>query len=324
MKFSITKIVGYLVFLVVAANVAIYIFNQVSPLLGIFAGVFMLLATVLSIEHPKTKEFLGKLWMPLLLVTSLSSCDLVKSEHEGVLITNCGRNGLSDFKVVTGRVNALGVCTDLVKIPMYEVRGDIEVMKIHSRNNDAFTIDPQYGYQPIRGKGPQIAYNYKQFNDSSAGFLDAIEQNILNPKIKDIYREEARNYTTDSLLNNINEYEKAVEARVAVLFDSSYFKLKQLTSSVQPPERLVRAMELRAEEDIKAEQARKAIEREKANLDIERQKYQMQVELSRLKAEADKQRATGLTDQILKEMIIEKWDGKLPHGWTLEDILKKN
>jgi hypothetical protein len=38
--------------------------------------------------------------------------------------------------------------------------------------------------------------------------LDNVENNTLNKIVTDSYREEARNYTTDSLMNNLGDFEK--------------------------------------------------------------------------------------------------------------------
>ena len=41
----------------------------------------------------------------VMLVVVLASCSRVEPNYEGVLMENYGRNGKSDFKVVTGKQN---------------------------------------------------------------------------------------------------------------------------------------------------------------------------------------------------------------------------
>ena len=43
--------------------------------------------------------------------------------------------------------------------------------------------------------------------------LNNVEASILNRIVVNAFREEARNYTTDSLMNNLNKFEAQVQAR---------------------------------------------------------------------------------------------------------------
>lgn len=260
-----------------------------------------------------------KYFLFIFAVVSFSSCERVKSEFEGVLITNCGRDGLDDFQTVYGRVNTLGPCTDLVKVPMFEQSGDIEPMKIYCKDGGEFTVDPSYSYQPIRGQGKFIAYNYKQFSDD-AQFLDAIEDNILNKRVRDIYLESARIFTTDSLLNNMNAYENIVEQRLTEIFQESHFTLVQVNSGLKPPATLAKAIELRNQEVQEAQRERNRMEREKARLAIELEKAATEVEIAKKKAEAYIEESKGLTPQILQKIAIEGWiENNCPVPYVVSD-----
>ena len=121
---------------------------------------------------------------------------------------------------------------------MYEQKGDPDNINITAKDGGVFTVDPQYTYQAKRDSGIKIIFNYKHVGLS--GELDDddmnnIESQILNPLILNAYREEARNFTTDSLLTSINTFENKVESRLKREFGLKYFDINSLTSGLKPP-----------------------------------------------------------------------------------------
>lgn len=76
----------------------------------------------------------------------------VEPNYEGVMMSNFGRNGKSDFKVVTGRQWTLLPGMRLYQVPMFETSGDPDKVTISAKDAGVFTVDPSYQYQPIRGK----------------------------------------------------------------------------------------------------------------------------------------------------------------------------
>lgn len=267
----------------------------------------------------------------LMALVSLSfSCERVAPSYIGVLITDCGQDGLKDYKVVQGKVNTMGVCTELVQVPSFEQKGDLEPFTVTTRDGGTFTVDPYYNYQAIREKAPLIVYNYQQFKGDEAGFLEGVETNVLNPRIKNVYLETARNFTTDSLMRNMNLYEKMVEKILTVQFKTGYFDLLTLTSGLTPPKSMQEAIQRRNQVNIQAEENRLALQRDKAQLELTLQKAQMAVEVARLEMEANKLRAQGLSEPVLREMFIKGWIEKgcpmpqvLGQGAVITDITKQ-
>jgi hypothetical protein len=232
----------------------------------------------------------------------------VAPNHEGIFMVNCGRNGIEDFSVVSGKVNTLGICTELFQVPMYEQTGDVEELPlVLSDGTTGFSIDPEYTYKAIRGKGRDIIFNFKHLG-SSDGFLDAIEENILSRRVKEAYRDIARNYTADSLLNNMNAFEEAVKAELMPIFEQSFFTLSELTSGLTPPKQLSESIGQRNQEISEAKRELERMNREMNRLEVEKSKAQAQVEISKLQAQSDIERSRGLTDPILEEMKIKAWE----------------
>lgn len=223
------------------------------------------------------------------------SCSRVEPNYEGVLMSNYGRNGKSDFTVVTGKQWTMSPGTELYQVPMFETSGDPSGLTISAKDAGVFTVDPSYQYQPIRGKGVDIVFNYKHLGiNEPEVMMDNVEAAILNKLVTNAYREEARGYTTDSLMNNLNSYEKQVEIRLKKDFESKFFQLNNLTSGLKPPVSMAKAIESRNNAIQQAEQVKNELQVSRMNL-----------EKAKIDAEANRVRAQGLDAKILQEKWIE-------------------
>lgn len=226
-------------------------------------------------------------------VLFLGSCHRPEPNYEGVLMTDYGRNGIESFKVVTGAQGILGPGTELYQVPMFEQKADVDAVRVSAKDAGVFTIDPSYSYQVTRTKGPNIVLNYKHLGTGD-GFLDNVEENVLNKLVTDTFREEARNYTTDSLMNNLNTFEKRVEKALTIKFTNKFFTLNTLTSGLTPPKSMAEAIEARNNAIQKANQVRNELETSRL--------YQ---EKARIDAETDRIKSAGLTKEVLQQKWIE-------------------
>ena len=178
------------------------------------------------------------------VIVSLVGCNRPEPNYEGVLMTEYGRNGINSFKIVTGAQGMLGPGSELYQVPMWEQAGDPDVVEITAKDAGVFTVDPSYTYTPIRGKGAEIVFNYKNYRiQDPETFFDNVEANVLNKRVTDAYREEARNYTTDSLMNNLGKFELSVQSRLKEEFKTKFFDLTTLTSGLKPPASMLKAVE---------------------------------------------------------------------------------
>lgn len=228
------------------------------------------------------------------LSSTLASCSSVEPNNEGVLMTNYGRNGESDFELVKGRIWTFAPGTELYNVPMFEQKGDCEPLRVYAKDAGEFTIDPSYVYQPKRGSGIKIIFNYKHLNSSSEVFFDNIETNILNTRVLNAYREAAREFKTDSLMNNMNKFEKMVEDKLRLQFDSAHFQFKELSSNLTPPKSMKDAIESRNNAIQQAEQV-------KNELLVSR----MQLEKAQIDKQTNQIKSQGLTKEILTEKYIQ-------------------
>lgn len=236
-----------------------------------------------------------KVILILSFVTALVSCNRPEPNYEGVLMTEYGRNGINSFKVVTGAQGPLGPGSELYQVPMWEQSGDPEKVEITAKDAGVFTVDPVYTYVPIRGKGPEIVFSYKNYDISNPdSFFDLVEKNILNKRVTDAYREEARKYTTDSLMNNMASFEESVNKRLKEEFENKYFKLTTLTSGLRPPSSMLIAIENRNKAIQEANRVKNELETSK-----------MLLEKAKIDAETNKVQSAGLTREILMQQYIE-------------------
>lgn len=229
------------------------------------------------------------------VIASLVGCNRPEPNYEGVLMTEYGRNGINSFKIVTGAQGILGPGSDLYQVPMWEQAGDPDIVEITAKDAGVFTVDPSYTYTPIRGKGAEIVFNYKNYRiQDPETFFDNVEANVLNKRVTDAYREEARNYTTDSLMNNLGKFELSVQSRLKEEFKTKFFDLTTLTSGLKPPASMLKAVEDRNKAIQEANRVKNELETSR-----------MLLEKAKIDAETNKVQSVGLTREILMQQYIE-------------------
>ena len=229
------------------------------------------------------------------VIASLVGCNRPEPNYEGVLMTEYGRNGINSFKIVTGAQGILGPGSELYQVPMWEQAGDPDIVEITAKDAGVFTVDPSYTYTPIRGKGAEIVFNYKNYRiQDPETFFDNVEANVLNKRVTDAYREEARNYTTDSLMNNLGKFELSVQSRLKDEFKTKFFDLTTLTSGLKPPASMLKAVEDRNKAIQEANRVKNELETSR-----------MLLEKAKIDAETNKVQSVGLTREILMQQYIE-------------------
>ena len=236
-----------------------------------------------------------KMFFLFCVIASLVGCNRPEPNYEGVLMTEYGRNGINSCKIVTGAQGMLGPGSELYQVPMWEQAGDPDVVEITAKDAGVFTVDPSYTYTPIRGKGAEIVFNYKNYRiQDPETFFDNVEANVLNKRVTDAYREEARNYTTDSLMNNLGKFELSVQSRLKEEFKTKFFDLTTLTSGLKPPASMLKAVEDRNKAIQEANRVKNELETSR-----------MLLEKAKIDAETNKVQSVGLTREILMQQYIE-------------------
>lgn len=228
-----------------------------------------------------------------IVILGLTSCNRPEPNYEGVLMTDYGRNGLESFKTVTGAQGILWFGSELYQVPMFEQKADCDAVRVSAKDAGIFTVDPSYTYQATRGQAPSIILNYKHLG-AGEDFLKNVESNTLDKLVTDSFREEARLYTTDSLMNNLSDFEKNVETVLISKFSKKGFTLNTLTSGLTPPKSMANAIEARNNAIQKANQVKNELETSK-----------MYLEKAKIDAETNRMKSSGLTKEVLQQQYIE-------------------
>ena len=163
----------------------------------------------------------------LMLTFVFQSCERVELNHYGVLMTNYGKAGKSDFRIVTGKVNVMAWGTELYQVPAFEQRGEFDNPDtLKAADNTEFSARPVYSYKVMPDKPIDVIFDNKHIGIGD-DFLDAVEDNILEPRIYDLMKEESRKYSTDTLMANQGSllFEKRLEAIVKQEFAKRGFEL---------------------------------------------------------------------------------------------------
>jgi len=227
---------------------------------------------------------------------NLTGCSRVEPNHEAVKMINWGKNGIEDLVEVKGLVPLNPFTGEkLYQVPMWETSGGFDNGDILAKDAGEFSISPRYQYSPMRSKGKHIVYNFKDISGNENHIsLDEVELKILNVVVFNAYREIARSYTTDELMSNLQGYEEKVEKRLKEEFEEKGFVLLSLTSSLDPPDSMKKAVEARNES---IQNARKA----ENDLEIARMEQQKAL----IERETNRIRSQGLTPQILTSQWID-------------------
>lgn len=242
--------------------------------------------------------------LSIITITLLStSCSWVKPNYAGVLMENYGKNGKTDFTLVSGKVSTMSPGTELLQVPLFEQRGEYsEPLHLKAADNTEFTSNPTYSYRLIKDKAIDVVFNNKQLG-SGDDFLEAVENNILEMRIRDIIKEASRRYTTDTLMGTSGSlhFEEKVQELVKKSFADAGFELMYFSCQLDFPEGVKQKINQRNE-----------VNQDQLVVDQQIDVAQKKIELAKLNAQASIEMSKGITSEILQQQFIEKWDGHTP------------
>ena len=258
------------------------------------------------------------MWVCMTLVL-FASCERVAPNYAGVLMENYGRDGKSDFSIVTGKVSVIAPGTELFQVPLFEQRGAFDSpITLKAADNTEFTAQPVYSYRVEKNRAIDIVFDNKHVGkadteDGQDAFLEAIENNILEPRIYDLAKEESRKYKTDSLMADGGSlmFEKELEAIVKKEMEERGFRLMSFSAQLEFSDKVREKIDSRNEVNTNISVLDQQIEEQKKRNELER-----------LKTEQALIQSQGLTKEILYKQFIDKWDGKTPLYGIAPEFLK--
>ncbi|MDB5262614.1 MAG: hypothetical protein JWQ14_1895 [Adhaeribacter sp.] len=246
------------------------------------------------------KKLIPIILILVMLVTVLSfSCTRIDAGHEGILVKMYGSDkGVQDVSLVTGRVFYNPLSEDVFEFPIFIQTADYDAFNVNAKDGSVFTVDPTISFAVTPGKSPHIFSKYRKT-------IGEITRTTLYNYVKDAFRNQMNKYSTDELISNRQKFEADVQATLATTLEADGFKLEQLTSGLQYPDAIVRAIDAKN----KAVQEAMQVENELKVAEAQAKKLIIQAEAEK-KANELKQQA--LTPLLIQQQFIEKWDGRTP------------
>lgn len=184
--------------------------------------------------------------------------------------------------------------------------------------NLEFNARPTYSYKVIKNRAIDVVFDNKHIDKADTesgkdGFMQSLEDNILEPRIYDLIKEESRKHKTDSLMADGGSllFEKRLEQIVDKEFEKRGLQL--LTFSAQ----LEFSKAVREKID-----SRNEVNTNISVLDQQIAEQKKRNELEQLKTEQAIIQSRGLTKEILYKQFIDKWDGRTPLYGIAPEFLK--
>jgi hypothetical protein len=245
---------------------------------------------------------------------TITSCDRVAPNYYGVLMENYGKNGITDYTLQQGRVSTMSPGTELFQVPAWEQRaaftddkGNSNVLHLKAADNSEFTANPKYSYKVQKEKAAQVVFENSRLG-SSESFMRSIEDNVLEPKIYDMIKEESRKYMTDTLMATGGSlaFEQRVQTILKDVFSKNGLELLSFSSNLDFSDKVKEKIDTRNEVNTNISTIdSKILEQRKTN------------ELAKLIAEEQRIKASAITKELLTQQFIEKWDGHTPLYGTM-------
>lgn len=246
-------------------------------------------------------------------VVLFASCERVAPNYAGVLMENYGKEGKNDFSIVTGRVPTWEWGTELFQVPLFDQRGDFaEPVTLKAADNTEFKARPAYSYKVIKDRAVDVVFDNKHIGGGN-DFMTSLEDNILEPRIYDLIKEESRKHKTDSLMADGGSliFEKRLEQIVDKEFDKRGLQLLTFSAQLEFSEKVREKIDSRNEVNTNISVLDQQIEEQKKRNELEQLKTEQALITSR-----------GLTREILYKQFIDRWDGKTPLYGVVPEFLK--
>lgn len=260
-----------------------------------------------------------KLILAALAAVMFTSCERVAPNYAGVLMENFGKAGKEDFSIVSGRVNVMAPGTELFQVPLFDQRGEFtKPVTLKAADNTEFTARPTYSYKVIKDRAIDIVFDNKHIDKAETdngkdGFMQSLEDNILEPRIFDLIKEESRKHKTDSLMADGGSllFEKKLEDIVEKEFEKRGLKLLSFSAQLEFSSKVREKIDSRNEVNTNISVLDQQIEEQKKRNELEA-----------LKTEQALIKSRGLTKEILYQQFIDKWDGKTPIYGAIPELIK--
>lgn len=241
------------------------------------------------------------------------SCSVVDSGEVGIKFHKWAAND-EDYGGVEGTCKGWvfynGYTTDVFTYPSYVQRKEYGSFNVTAKDGTIFTMDNiRLAYQINQSKACDIFIKYRKS-------LAEIEDGYMKTCISEAYRICGNAFTSDSLMSHRAEFEAAVKAKLTKSLNDEGFEVTEFTQKIDPPASLVEMINAKNRAIQSALKSENEVKEAEANAKIAIAKAKGEAEAMKIKADGEayynRTISNSLSDLIIREDMIEKWDGHLP------------
>ena len=255
------------------------------------------------------KKILFVLFSAMLM---FSSCTTVDSGEIGIKFKKFASDGVSYGGVegtVKGWVFYNPFTTSIFTYPTMVQRKKYEAFTVNAKDASVFTMDPQIAYHINPDKACDIFVKYRKP-------IEELENGYIRTCIYEAYRICGNAYTSDSLMSNRAKFEADVRNRLEKSLAKEGFIVDEFTSGITPPSSLTEMIDAKNRAIQAALKAENEVKEAEANAKIAVAKAKGNADAMKIKADAEayynRTIAASLTQMVVMEDWIEKWNGELP------------
>ena len=270
-------------------------------------------------------KFIKVLLFTFIVMISMmfTSCgyERVDAGYEGIKVNLYGDDkGVDDITLVTGAVWYNTITTAVYEYPTFVQTVDYAPFSINAKDGSSFTVDPTISLKIVDGKSAEVFKKYRKED-----ITEVINTTLYN-YVRNAFRIQLNNYTTDELVSKREEFEKAIEERLSKELLAENFQLEQMTSGLQYPQTLVNAIDAKNAAVQEAQKAQNEVLKIKAEAEKKIAAANGEAKALKIKGDAEaeynRKIAASLSPLIVQQMMLDKWDGKLPVYGTMPTLFK--
>ena len=270
-------------------------------------------------------KFIKVLLFTFMVMISMmfTSCgyERIDAGYEGIKVNLYGDDkGVDDITLVTGAVWYNPITTAVYEYPTFVQTVDYAPFSINAKDGSSFTVDPTISLKIVDGKSAEVFKKYRKED-----ITEVINTTLYN-YVRNAFRIQLNNYTTDELVSKREEFEKAIEERLSKELLAENFQLEQMTSGLQYPQTLVNAIDAKNAAVQEAQKAQNEVLKIKAEAEKKIAAANGEAQALKIKGDAEaeynRKIAASLSPLIVQQMMLDKWDGKLPVYGTMPTLFK--
>ena len=247
----------------------------------------------------------------ILVPTTMCRCTRVDSSEVGIKFNKLSLTdqGKLDATTVSGYVFYNPITTDVYTYETYMRSVDYKPFRVKTKDGTEFTMDPMLNYNLERERAIDVFAKFRRP-------LEHIEATYIRNAIYDAYRIHANKYTADELMANQAKFEAEVKEALDSVLGAEGFYVAQFTSLIDPPESLKKTINEKNQAVQSALKADNEVKKAEAEAKIAVANAEGDARAMRVRADAEayynRTISASLSERIVQEDWIEKWDGHLP------------